>query len=111
MDYTCHTRLHLLSLDLSYNHITSLSETMNVLSKLPKLRTLSLMGNPLAVSCGVILYVRFVVTSGCVLLQLVAAYRPYVISVVPQLTYFDEVQILSDDHTFCKNFSLSLGTV
>jgi Leucine-rich repeat (LRR) protein len=81
---------HLLSLDLSYNHLISLTETTKVLSKLPKLRTLSLMENPLA---------------------LVAAYRPYVISLFPQLTYFDEVQILSDDHSFCKNFSSYVGTV
>ena len=49
-------RPHLLSLDLSFNNLSDLYDTINVLKTLPKLKNLVLQGNPLAVSSGVPLF-------------------------------------------------------
>lgn len=44
------TRPSLLSLDLSYNNLTDLQSTVEILKQLPVLRNLLLIGNPLHVS-------------------------------------------------------------
>lgn len=106
-----------MSLDLSYNRITSLAEMTDVLSKLPKLRTLTLIGNPVSVSCSETTRENCTCTvMACsnpdlLYCQVLSVYRPFVISTVPQLTHLDEVQILADDHTLCSNFSSSIGTL
>ncbi|XP_065831534.1 leucine-rich repeat-containing protein 43-like [Oscarella lobularis] len=72
----------LLSLDLSFNHLTSLPEVVLALSSLAKLRNLVLQGNPVS---------------------LVPAYRPYVIEKLSSLTVLDDVRIIPDDRRVCEN--------
>ncbi|BFZ18537.1 hypothetical protein BsWGS_21575 [Bradybaena similaris] len=66
----------LVSLDLSYNDLCGLTDIVNTFSKLPKLRNLTLQGNPMS---------------------LVAGYRGYVIDFLRNLTVLDDRQISVDE--------------
>ncbi|KAJ7333778.1 Leucine-rich repeat-containing protein 43 [Desmophyllum pertusum] len=75
---------HLLSLDLSFNNLADLYNTINVLKTLPKLKNLVLQGNPLA---------------------LVPGYRGYTIDSIRQLTILDDIRISADEKHFFKGLS------
>lgn len=75
---------HLLSLDLSFNNLADLYDTINVLKTLPKLKNLVLQGNPLA---------------------LVPGYRGYTIDSIRQLTILDDIRISADEKHFFKGLS------
>ncbi|XP_068679852.1 leucine-rich repeat-containing protein 43-like isoform X2 [Montipora foliosa] len=75
---------NLLSLDLSFNNLTDLFGTINVLKTLPKLKNLVLQGNPLA---------------------LVPGYRGYTIDSIRQLTILDDIRISADEKHFFKGLS------
>ena len=48
--YNRYFRSNILSLDLSFNGLTALNDTLRTLKNLPKLNSLLLIGNPLFVS-------------------------------------------------------------
>lgn len=75
---------NLLSLDLSFNNLTDILGTINVLKILPKLKNLVLQGNPLA---------------------LVPGYRGYTIDSIRQLTILDDTRISADEKHFFKGLS------
>lgn len=75
---------HLLSLDLSFNNLADLNNTINVLKTLPKLKNLVLQGNPVT---------------------LVPGYRGYTIDSIRQLTILDDIRISADEKHFFKGLS------
>lgn len=67
-----HTIPWIISLDISYNHLVSLQQTVEALAKLPELRILYMIGN---VFC------------------LQKEYRKYTCKTIPQLLHLDEQQV------------------
>ena len=74
----------LLSLDLSYNNLTNLQNTVEILKHLPALRNLLLIGNPLHLS-------------NC--------YHGFVIDSIPGLAFLDNHEVTADDKHHFKLFS------
>ncbi|KAI9004215.1 hypothetical protein BC832DRAFT_621559 [Gaertneriomyces semiglobifer] len=66
----------LLSLDLSWNALSSLDDTLDVLEQLPRLKLLTLVGNPIS---------------------LLLNYRRHVVVRLPKLLSFDDVEVLAEE--------------
>lgn len=74
----------LLSLDLSYNNLSDLKTTVEILKQLPVLRNLLLIGNPLYLS---------------------KSYHGLIIDNMPGLSFLDNAPISADDRHHFKSFS------
>ncbi|XP_028400966.1 leucine-rich repeat-containing protein 43-like [Dendronephthya gigantea] len=74
----------LLSLDLSYNNLSNLQSTVEILKHLPALRNLLLVGNPL---------------------HLAKCYHGFLIDSIPGLSYLDNQEVSADDKHRFKSFS------
>ncbi|OAF69642.1 hypothetical protein A3Q56_02606 [Intoshia linei] len=78
---------HLYFLDLSYNNITDLYNTVKIIGEIDKLRMLCLMGNPIS---------------------LISEYRIYIIDYLNKLSYLDENEIKLDEKHKCRTTSKRL---
>ena len=74
----------LLSLDLSFNNLENVFQTVDFLKQLPKLRNLHLIGNPLHLFIG---------------------YRGYIIDSIKTLSFLDEVTISAHERHLSKGMS------
>ncbi|XP_067949493.1 leucine-rich repeat-containing protein 43-like, partial [Watersipora subatra] len=74
----------LLSLDLSYNNLTDLPETLRKLKTLPNLRNIILMGNPLMLTPG---------------------YRGFVVDNLKTIDLLDDIRIEADERHRCIHMS------
>lgn len=74
----------LLSLDLSYNNLTDLPETLRKLKTLPNLRNIILMGNPLMLTPG---------------------YRGFVVDNLKTIDLLDDLRIEADERHRCNQMS------
>lgn len=74
----------LLSLDLSYNNLTDLPETLRKLKTLPNLRNIILMGNPLMLTAG---------------------YRGFVVDNLKTIDLLDDLRIEADERHRCNQMA------
>ncbi|RXM93388.1 Leucine-rich repeat-containing protein 43 [Acipenser ruthenus] len=79
----------LLSLDLSFNNLVDLPDLVCKLSSLSRLRTLVLMGNPLA---------------------LTPSYRGFLVDSLPKLALLDDVRVLPDERHHFKGLAKRKGS-
>ncbi|KAJ3369555.1 Leucine-rich repeat-containing protein 43 [Kappamyces sp. JEL0680] len=75
-DIMLHLPLSLVSLDLAWNRLTDLSETISAIRRLPKLKNLVLLGNPIC---------------------LLPSYNASVVAAMPRLLCFDEKSVTNLD--------------